>query len=505
MDELEQQRAGRVDPAIGDLRRHAARGTLITAAFMVGLAALGLLRRVAVAGFLTREEFGLWGLMLATLVTLVWLKQVGIGDKYIQQSEPDQEAAFQKAFTLELMASCAYFVVCAAAVPAFALAYGQTDIILPGMVLASAVLLTTLQMPTLIPYRRLKYARHRVLASVDPVVSIIATLALAAAGYGLWGLVIGAVIGSAAGAAVCVATTPIRLRLRYDRGTMREYVNFSWPLLAVGVTGLLTIQGMLIVASHTVGLAGVGAIGLATSIAAFSNRVDSIVSQAIYPAVCVVSDRLQLLKEVFEKTNRVALMWAMPFACGLALFAGDLVHFLLGDQWTPAIGLFAAVGLSCGIGQLAFNWNVFMRALNRTKPLFVAAALDAVVFALVTAPAIILFGLTGFAAAFAVSTIVQISARTYFMRTVFGRFDVFRQFWRAVAPVVPASAIVLLVRLVGSGERTVAHALVELTIFSVAVVAFTLVFERRLVAELLGYVRGRAAVPAASPNAAGRA
>ena len=36
-----------------------------------------------------------------SLGTLVWLKQVGIGDKYIQQDEGDQERAFQKAFTLE--------------------------------------------------------------------------------------------------------------------------------------------------------------------------------------------------------------------------------------------------------------------------------------------------------------------------------------------------------------------------------------------------------------------
>ena len=75
---------------------------------------LGLLRRLAVAAFLTREEFGLWGILLATLITLVWLKQVGIGDKYIQQDEPDQELAFQKAFTLELALSIGYFVARAA-------------------------------------------------------------------------------------------------------------------------------------------------------------------------------------------------------------------------------------------------------------------------------------------------------------------------------------------------------------------------------------------------------
>src|SRR3954453_20707586 len=152
-----------------NLRVRTARGTLINSAFQVGLAGLGLVRRVSVAAFLTRDEFGVWGILLATLITLVWLKQVGIADKYIQQSEPDQEHAFQKAFTLEFGLSCAYFVVCCAVLPIYGLAYGQPDIVAPGMLLATSVILTALQTPAWIPYRRMEYARQRVLTSVDPV------------------------------------------------------------------------------------------------------------------------------------------------------------------------------------------------------------------------------------------------------------------------------------------------------------------------------------------------
>src|SRR3954451_18208699 len=89
------------------LRRPAARGTLINSAFQVGLAGLGFLRRLLIAAFLTRAEFGIWGIIVTTLITLSWLKDLGIADKYVQQNEDDQEAAFQKAFTLELLVSTA--------------------------------------------------------------------------------------------------------------------------------------------------------------------------------------------------------------------------------------------------------------------------------------------------------------------------------------------------------------------------------------------------------------
>ena len=42
--------------------------------------------------------------------------------------------------------------------------------------------------------------------------------------------------------------------------------------------------------------------------------------------------RTELLSEIFVKSNRLSLMWAVPFGVGLALFASDLVHFVLGDE-----------------------------------------------------------------------------------------------------------------------------------------------------------------------------
>lgn len=480
-----------------NLRRRVARGTLLNSGFEIGLAGLSALRGLAVAAFLTREEFGIWGIMLTVLITLVWLKDVGVADKYIQQSESDQEIAFQKAFTIELIVSLAYVVVACAVLPLYAIAYGHTEIIVPGMVLATSVVLMAFETPVWIPYRTLDYGRQRVLGSIDPVVTIVMTIALCAAGLGYWGLVLGAVIGSGVGAVVCTVTSPFPLRFRFDRATVREYARFSGPLVGVGVTGLVVVQGSLIVADRALGLAAIGSIGLAVTISAFANRVDGIVSQTIYPAVCAVADRGERLAEVFVKSNRVALMWAMPFGTGLALFAHDLVHLVLGDRWQPAVGLLVVIGLTCGFGQVAFNWALFLRALNRTRPILAVALLDMVVFFAVAIPAMLTLGLVGYAVGIAASTIAQIAARGYFMRRLFGGFDVLGQLVRAIAPTAPAAALVLIIRLLGPGGRSPALVVAELAVYVLATAVFTLAFERRLVAELAGYLLARPARPSA--------
>src|SRR5215210_2837550 len=102
------------------LRGHTARGVIVNSMFDVVLAAVGLIQRFAVAAFLTASEFGVWGLVLVTLLTLAGLKQIGISDKYVQQDEPDQELAFQKAFTLELAYTLIFCVFLIVVLPLYA-------------------------------------------------------------------------------------------------------------------------------------------------------------------------------------------------------------------------------------------------------------------------------------------------------------------------------------------------------------------------------------------------
>lgn len=466
-----------------------ARGTLINSAYQIFFAVVNLIRRVGVAAFLTQEQFGIWGILLASLLTLTWLKQVGIVDKYVQQQEPDQELAFQKAFSMELMMSIGYFILAAAALPLFALAYGHEEIILPGLLLASSMIVHAFQAPWWIRYRRLDYMGQRRLTGIDPLVSASAMFTLGALGMGYWGLVLGSLLGTAVSALVCVATSPYRLRFRLDRATVRSYVSFSWPLLALGLTQLVIVQATLLVANHAVGLAAVGAIGLVTSIAAFANRVDGILSQTIYPAVCAVADRRAALNEIFLKSNRVALMWGMPFAVALALFADALVRYVYGPEWASTVTLFVVVGLACGVGQLAFNWSVFMRAVGRTRPMFVASLWQLAVFAFITLPLMLLFGLDGYAGGFVAATVVHIVVRTIYMRRLLGTFDVVRQGLRGIAPAMPGAALVLGGRALLPTPGGVARLFGELIIYALVVIFATYFLERPLIRELWGYLK----------------
>ena len=223
------------------------------------------------------------------------------------------------------------------------------------------------------------------------------TLGLAAAGFGYWAFVIGTICGAWAAALVAVRASPYRLRLVYEPGIAREYASFSGPLLFQGACGAVITLGPTLVTQRVLGTAAVGAIALANNISVYANKVDQVVTDTLYPVICSVKERTDLLLEAFLKSNRMGLLWAAPLGVGIALFAPDLVHFVIGSRWDEAIPLIQAFGLAAAINQIGFNWGAFFRAVGDTRPIAVGGGVMAVAVTALALPPIFVWGLEGFA------------------------------------------------------------------------------------------------------------
>ena len=480
------------------LREHTARGTLINTGFQIGLSLLGLIRGLILAIFLTRSDYGVWGILAASLGTLLWLRQVGIGDKYIQQDEADQELAFQKAFTLQAMVTAISMVFLLAALPLVVVIYDQSVLLLPGMLAIMMLPAGPLNMAVAVYYRRLEYVRQRTLLVVEPVVGFVVSVTLAAAGLGYWAIFIGLFVGAYSGAAVVVLNSPYKLRFRYDRGTMRSYASFSWPLFLANFGSVIIAQSAVIATEDHLGLAGAGAVALAAQVTQFTDRVDGLITGTLYPAICAVKDRTELLYESFVKSNRMALMWAVPFGVALSLFSSDLVHFGIGHKWAPAVPVLQVTGLVAAFGHIAFNWDAYMRAIAMTKPMAVASAAAAVTFVSAGLPLLYAYGLRGLAYGIALQTVAHVFFRAYYLRRIFHGFSYLRHAMRAILPTVPAVGGVFLLRFAESGDRSRAMVAVELCAYFAVTAIATWRLEGPLLREAVGYVRGRTAASAAA-------
>ncbi len=485
-----------IDTKGRSLRMYAARGVLVNTGFDIGLSALGLLRGFVLAALLSRSAYGVWGVLVVSLGVLARLKLVGISDKYIQQDEPDQKLAFQRAFTLEMIVTAAAMIPILAGLPIVAIVYGHWDLVPPGLVLITVMLASAFQAPFWVYYRQMDFVRQRALAAIEPVVGFVVAVGLAIAGLGYWALAIGVVAGAWSAAIVAIVTSPYPLRWRYDRSALKVYVSFSAPIFIATLCSIILANSAAIATNAHLGLAGVGAVALSATIISFTSRVDDLVSGTMYPAICAMQNRLDLLRESFVKTNRLALMWAMPFGIGLALFSADLVSFVLGEKWQPAVILLQINGLAAAIAHVGFNWDDYFRARGETRPIAVASVASTVTFLAVGIPLLFSHGLAGLAIGIAAQALVQLFFRAWYLSHLFHGFRFVRHGARAMLPTLPAAAAVLLMRMVETGQRHVAAAIVELIVYVALVIGGTWLFERRLIREAIGYViRRRAAIP----------
>jgi PST family polysaccharide transporter len=382
-------------------------------------------------------------------------------------------------------------VIMAVGVPLFAIAYHQPAIVAPGLVLALSMPAVALQTPNWVYYREMDFLKQRRLQIWDPIVGFVVTCGLAVAGLGYWSLVIGTLAGSYAAAFVAVKNSPYKLGFAYEKGTVKEYVTFSWPLMMNSASGIFIAQIPFLFAQRQLGTAAVGAMTLAGSISLYANRVDELITNTLYPAICKVKDRADLLFETFTKSNRLALMWGMACGIGIALFADDLVNFVLGKHWAFAVPVIQIFAVAAGLNQFGFNWSAFYRALGRTRPIAVSGVIMLVAVMAFTIPLIYSDGVEGYAWGMAAATGVLLLVRVYYLLKLFPTVRLLSHALRAVAPTIPAALAVLALRQLESGSRSELEALFEIALYVLLLAAGVFVWERALLREAFGYLRGR--------------
>jgi O-antigen/teichoic acid export membrane protein len=476
----------------GALRGRVASGTIVNSLYLVGVNALTLVQGVLLANLLGASEYGLWGLLAISFGTLFALGAIGLNDKYIQQDHPDQEAAFEIAFTLQCMLVGLFTVIALIAIPLFSLLYDEPRILLPGLLLAVAMPLIALQTPMWVFYRRMDFVKQRLVQGCNPLVTFLVTVPLAIAGVGFWSVIIGTLAGSVTASAIAVYLSPYKLRFRYERGTIREYASFSWPLFVGSTSLVLMFQVPVTIAARSIGAGAVGAITLASQITQYTKKVDDIVTHALYPAICAVKDQRDLLFESFSKSNRMALLWGLPAGMAVALFAPTGVPLILGKDWNFAVSLIQILGVSAAIDQIGFNWTAFARARAETRVLALGSVMSLVAVIAVGVPLLISNGLPGFGLAILAGTTASLAVRLVYLGRLFPPRSIALHVARSFVPTLPAATVILAERqLLGTGD-SFGRLVAEVAVFGVLVAATTWLVERQLLREAVGYLRQRA-------------
>ncbi|MGH7306489.1 MAG: oligosaccharide flippase family protein [Candidatus Rokuibacteriota bacterium] len=356
---------------------------------------------IALARLLTPEVFGLYAILVFIVTLGVRFSDLGLGAALIQRRDLELTTGLSAAFTATFGLALVLAAAIAVAAPLVARWPGVTsDVTAPVRCLALLVVLASLRMPAMVLLeRRLAYLPLTIAETIDTVTFNMVAIAAALAGAGLWSFVLGALAARVANLAVLWTATRWRPTWRWNR---RELA----PVLKLGVlfqgSVLIGVAGDAVVPTFVTawsGLAAVGYLNWAATLAFLPLQVVSIAGRVLFPALSSLQAEPARFAEATERAlNRVTTI-LYPAAALLLVGADPVVRLIFGEAWVPAVPAVRCLCLSAIIGGTSTIFVHALYGLGRPDLVFRLNLASAALLWVLTVALVPWLGFVGFAVA----------------------------------------------------------------------------------------------------------
>ena len=365
-----------------EVRARAAGGAAVLGARGLLLYTLGVFANVALARLLEPRDFGIFALGMVVVVAGTLLAEGGFGGALIKREEPPRRSELQAVQGLQLAVTLA--VVAAVGIAAVPLGRDVELVFLMALSLPIAIL----RAPTMtVLERRLDYRLIATADLIEAVVFYAAAIALVAAGLGVWGLAVAAVLRSVAGTATLVAAGPTGLVApRLDWPEVRPLVGFGAKLQAGSLVAVAREQFVNIGVGVVAGLGTLGVWALAWRVLQIPALLFQTVGRVAFPAMSRLLAAGREAGPVLERQVAAVAAVNAIVVVGLVGFAQALPT-IVGDDWgdVPAVLLWSGVALVLA-SPAVVSAAGYLLAAGMPGTIVVASAVSGVVWLAVALP-----------------------------------------------------------------------------------------------------------------------
>lgn len=341
---------------------------------------LQVAQTIILARLLVPADFGLMALVAAALAILMLFADLGLSSALIHFPRPDRRT-LSTLYWLNLAASLGLMVLFGLLAWPLARLYQQPALapVILAMSLAFPLSALGQQFRTLAE----KELRFAVLARIEVAAALLGfstAIMLAAAGAGVYALVAAPLVsvGCSSVLAWLFLSKDSRPGPHFNPGGATAFIRFGAYRLGEALWSNLRMQADVFIGGLFVGPAAMGAYAVPRdlSLRVANTVVNPVVTRVGLPVMAKVQGDLAALKYVYLQTLRMTAAVNFPVYAVLAVFAEDLVAFLLGSQWQDSgfyLRLFALWGMIRSVGnpvgsllyaaghvRRAFWWNLVL-------------------------------------------------------------------------------------------------------------------------------------------------
>ena len=296
------------------------------------------------------EAFGLIGMVLVFSGFAAVFSELGFASALIQRQDLREDHR-STAFWLTLGMAAALAAIMALAAPLIAGFYREPRL---GPLTTWLSLGFVLSAPGLVPGALLQKAlRFDVLAKVSIAtlaVSGTAAVTVAAAGGGVWSLVVERLVSSLAGSTFLLWLGGWRPRLLCSRRALRELFAYGAGLTGFKLVNYWARSADKLLIGRLLGSEALGLYSRAYSLMLLPlTQVVSVLAPVMLPALASIQTDTSRVRWAFLRVIRLLTFVTFPMMLGLAVVAEPFVLGLFGTAWRgviPVIQILAVVGVT---------------------------------------------------------------------------------------------------------------------------------------------------------------
>jgi PST family polysaccharide transporter len=191
---------------------------------------------------------------------------------------------------------------------------------------------------------------------------------MAFAGFGVWSLVGGQLLGLAAWTLGLWLVVPWRPRLALPGDQLRPVLAYGRGIVLVNVLAAVVHHADLVIVGRFLGTAALGFYQVAYKVPEMTVTVAIwVAGRVLFPTLSRLHAAGGEMAAGWLAALRYTALLALPAAVGLFFVAEPLVLLLYGEPWRPAIPLLQALALYTGLRAVGSPGGDLLKAIGRSQ------------------------------------------------------------------------------------------------------------------------------------------
>ncbi len=398
MDELELQ----------DIKKKSVSGALSFVLRTIFLNAIGLISAAVLSGFLSPEDFGIYGYVTQFIGFLIFFSDVGLAASLIQKKEKPSIVDYRTAFTIQQVLSWFIFgiVLLLAQFGGVRDTVGNSGIWVLLALGISFPLATFKTISAIKLERKLDFSKLVIPQIFEQLVFNILLIVLALNGFGVMSYAYAIFARSLIGAVVMFMIKPWSIGFALDIKSAKSLLNFGAKFQLNDLLARIKDNLFYIVLRSFMTPAEYGYVSWSKSWSMYPyNMTVQNVMSVTFPTFSRLQKNKDALAKAINKSLFFITLVIFPMIVGMSVFIYPLTQVVSKyNKWEPAVMTFIFFTLSIGWSAISSPLTNTLNAIGKVGTTLKLMVMWTILTWVLTFPAIKYFGFNGVAmAAFAIS------------------------------------------------------------------------------------------------------